>query len=121
LIKGLGSDFVEIERIKKSVERHGTHFLNRILSQQEQDYCYQFQEPFSHIAGRFAAKEAIAKAMGTGIGALLSWLDIEIINDTQGKPIVTLSETARKRFQNPIIFLTISHSHDHALAVAIWT
>lgn len=119
MIKGLGSDFLEIQRIRKSLERHGLHFANRILSQKEQDYCYQFQDPAPHIAGRFAAKEAIAKALGTGIGAFLSWLDIEIINDPQGKPTVTLSPEAQKRLHHPTLFLTITHSDEHALAVAI--
>lgn len=111
----------EIERVRQSIERHGQHFLNRLFSAREQDYCYKFKDPVPHFAGRFAAKEAIAKALGTGFGAELSWYDIEIIPDEHGKPNVYLSETAKQRFHNPRILVSISHSASHATAVAIWS
>jgi holo-[acyl-carrier protein] synthase len=120
MTKGLGSDIIEISRMKTSIERHGQHFLNRLFSQAEQDYCYKFQDPVPHFTGKFAAKEAVAKALGTGIGAQLSWHDLEILNDEKGQPQVTLSEAARERFQNPQILVSVSHSAEYALAVAIW-
>lgn len=120
-LQGLGNDIVEIERIRLSIERHGQHFLNRLFTHREQDFCYKFKDPVPHFAGRFAAKEAIAKALGTGIGADLSWHDIEILSDEQGKPIVHLSEAAKRRFQVPRLLVSISHSTSHATAVAIWT
>lgn len=120
MIKGIGNDIVEIDRIRGSVDRHGLHFLNRLFSQKEQDYCYRYQDPAPHFAGRFAAKEAIAKAFGTGFGAHLSWLDIEILNDEQGKPVVFLSETIKNQYNDPHILVAISHSNSHANAVAIW-
>ncbi|MBI5272671.1 MAG: holo-ACP synthase [Chlamydiia bacterium] len=118
-MRGLGSDLIEIERIRTSIGRHGLHFLNRLFSQKEQDYCYQFKDPSPHFAGRFAAKEAIAKALGTGFGTHLRWLDLEILNDELGKPIVHFSVASMERFQKPHVLLTISHSATHALAVAI--
>lgn len=120
MIQGLGNDLVEIDRIRASIERHGLHFLNRIFTQKEQDYCYQFKDPAPHFAGRFSAKEAIAKALGTGFGTHLSWHDIEIINDELGKPHVHLSEQIQKQYHHPNILVTISHSLTHATAVAIW-
>lgn len=120
MTQGLGSDIIEIERIRMSIERHGLHFLNRLFSEKEKDYCYKFQDPAPHFAGRFAAKEAIAKALGTGFGAFLSWHDIEILNNEHGKPIVYFTEQALKTFQHPRIHLTISHSTNYAIAVAIW-
>jgi holo-[acyl-carrier protein] synthase len=121
MIHGLGTDIIEIDRMRSSIERHGLHFLNRLFSQKEQDYCYRFQDPSPHFAGRFSAKEAIAKALGTGFGAQLSWHDIEIINDDLGKPIVYLSETLKVKYKNPKILLSISHCTSHATATAIWT
>jgi len=119
MIEGLGNDIIEIQRLRGSIERHGLHFLNRLFSQKEQDYCYRFQDPTPHFAGRFAAKEAIAKALGTGFGASLSWLDIEITNDAHGKPVVHLSETVKKNHNNVKILLSISHCNEYATAVAI--
>jgi holo-[acyl-carrier protein] synthase len=119
MVEGLGNDIVEIKRVRGSIERHGLHFINRLFSQKEQDYCYRFQDPAPHFAGRFAGKEAIAKALGTGFGASLSWHDIEILNNELGKPVVHLSDTVRKNHNNIQILLSISHSEDYATAVAI--
>lgn len=118
---GLGNDIIEIERVRQSIERHGQHFLNRLFSQAEQDYCYKFKDPVPHFAGRFAAKEAIAKALGTGFGAELSWHDLEILGDEHGKPIVHLTAAIKQRFNNPRILVSISHSASHATAVALWS
>ena len=120
MTKGLGNDIIEIDRMRGSIQRHGQHFLNRLFTQAEQDYCYKFQDPAPHFAGRFSAKEAIAKALGTGFGAHLSWHDIEIINDDLGKPVVYLTDNAKKHFNNPQILVAISHSTNYATAVAIW-
>ena len=120
MVKGLGNDIIEIKRMRTSIERHGLHFLNRLFTQREQDYCYKFQDPVPHFAGRFAAKEAIAKALGTGFGSQVFWHDIEILNDSLGKPVVMLSEGLMERFQQPRILVTISHSADYATAVSIW-
>ncbi len=119
-LSGLGNDIIEISRIRQSIERHGAHFLDRLFSQQEQDFCYKYADPVPHFAGRFAAKEAIAKALGTGFGEHLAWHDIEIINDQLGKPIVHLSAALKTKLDNPHIHVSISHSTDYATAVAIW-
>ncbi len=120
-VLGLGNDIVEISRVRQGIERHGQHFLNRLFTHREQDYCYKFKDPVPHFAGRFAAKEAISKALGTGFGAQLSWHDIEILNDDHGKPEIVLSESVKKNFNNPHLHVSISHSTDNATAVAIWT
>lgn len=118
--QGIGTDIIEIERVRQSIDRHGQHFLNRLFSPKEQDYCYKFKDPVPHFAGRFAAKEAIAKALGTGFGADLSWHDLEVMGDEHGKPVVNMSDTAKKRFNHPRILVSISHSTTHATAVALW-
>lgn len=120
MVRGLGNDILEIDRIRGSIDRHGQHFLNRIFTHEEQDYCYKFKDPAPHFAGRFTAKEAIAKALGTGFGAHLSWHDIEISNDPLGKPIVIFSDAAKKKFNDPHILISISHSQNYATAVALW-
>jgi holo-[acyl-carrier protein] synthase len=120
MTQGLGSDIIEISRMRTSIERHGQHFLNRLFSQKEQDYCYKFQDPAPHFTGKFAAKEAVAKALGTGFGAHLSWHDLEILNNEKGQPHVFFSEAAALRFQNPSILISVSHCTNYAVAVAIW-
>ena len=120
ITKGIGNDLIEIARVRQSIDRHGQHFLDRVFSRKEQDYCYRFQDPNPHFAGKFAAKEAIAKALGTGFGSELSWLDIEIAHDERGKPLVFFSEPAQSRFDNPNVLVSISHSQEVAAAVALW-
>lgn len=119
MIKGLGNDIIEIERVEAALKRHEERFLNRLFTQKEQEYCLKHRRFLLHLAGRFAAKEAIAKALGTGFGAQLNWLDIEILNDLAGKPYVTLSPAATQKFNNPQILISISHCHHYATAVAI--
>ncbi|OGN56896.1 MAG: holo-[acyl-carrier-protein] synthase [Chlamydiae bacterium RIFCSPHIGHO2_12_FULL_44_59] len=119
-IKGIGNDILEIARMQKSIERQGKPLLNRLFTAKEQAYCAKYNQKEKRFAGRFAAKEAIAKALGTGIGKKLSWHDIEILADTQGKPIVHFSEKAKKQFHNPLMLISISHSDAYATAIAIW-
>jgi len=119
-ILGLGNDIIEISRARPSIERHGHHFIKKLFSQKEQDYCYKFQDPVPHFAGRFAAKEAIVKALGTGFGADISWLDIEVINNDRGMPEVFISEKIANRFDNPSLVISISHCQEYASAVVVW-
>lgn len=119
MIVGIGNDIIEVERIRKSIKQHGERFFQRILTQKEQEYCLQHNDAAPRVAGRFSAKEAIAKALGTGFGEHLAWLDIEIINDLEGKPEVFFSEKANKRFHNPQVLLSISHCKEYATAVAL--
>ena len=112
----IGNDIIEIERIKDIMDRYGSHFLDRIFTSKEQDYCAMKPQSF---AGRYAAKEAIVKALGTGIGALISWHDMEILNDENGKPLVFFSEKVKKKFNSFNIDISISHCRKYASAVAI--
>ena len=121
MILGVGNDIVEVARIHAILERHPQRFLNRIFTLAEQEYCLKRHTPFLHFAGRFAAKEAVVKAFGTGFSQGLSWQDIEIQNDSRGKPIVSLSPFARELFGDATIHLSISHCHNYATAVALWT
>lgn len=120
MVLGIGSDIIEVSRIEASINNHGQRFLDRIFTENEQAYCQKFRDSTRHFAGRFAAKEAIVKAFGTGISESISWLDIEISNDEHGKPQVALSPKAQNLFNDPQLHLTISHCKEYAVAVAIW-
>ena len=119
-ILGIGNDIIEIERIRKSIENHGYRLLARLFTTKEQDYCLKHKDPIPHFAGRFSAKEAIVKAFGTGFGEHASWLDIEILNDTKGKPCVHFSDALNQRLHNPRMLVSISHCHEYVTAMAIW-
>ncbi len=120
-ILGIGNDIIEIDRIKKVLERHAERFAERILTPKELDYCLRYAHPAKHIAGRFCAKESIAKALGIGIGRSLNWHDLEILNDTLGKPVLSLSSRMKNLLGNGEIHLSISHCEAYATAVALWS
>jgi holo-[acyl-carrier protein] synthase len=119
-ICGIGNDIIAVKRFRRSAIRQGEEFLCRLFTQKERSYCQQFKDPIPHYAGRFAAKEAISKAFGTGLGAEVTWQNIEILNNKQGKPIVHLAEPLQKKFNHPNIILSISHCEEYASAVALW-
>ena len=120
MIIAIGNDIIEVARIKAAIDRRGNAFLKRILTENEMRYCLQFNPPYARIAGRFAAKEAISKAFGTGIGNKISWHDIEIINEPTGKPKVVLSQKAAKHIPpSHEILLSISHCKEFAMATAL--
>ena len=117
MIIGLGNDIIEIDRIKNAIERTGS-FKEKVYTQKEIDYAEQGNRRYEVYAGRFAAKEAVAKAFGTGIrGFILT--DIEIINDTLGKPTVILHNELKMKYFNCEIMVTISHNKSNAFATAI--
>jgi len=98
MIIGIGTDIVNIARIEKILSKHSTRFLNRLFTSQEQQVLEKYTHPkrrISAIAKRFAAKEAIAKAFGTGISQEVRFHDMEITHDSRGKPLVILSERAQ--------------------------
>lgn len=123
MIIGIGLDLVETQRIAKMIERWGNKFKDRIYTVAEQEYCDSKKNPTLSYAGRWAIKEAVSKAFGTGIGVSLSWLDIGVKNDKKtGAPTVILSEKGEKfAMQRDVtsIMISLSHTHDHAVAQAI--
>lgn len=119
MTNGVGNDIIEVARIRNVLTRHPQRFLDRVFTITEQTYCLRKKDPVLHLAARFAAKEAVVKSVGTGFTQGLSWLDIEIVNNSNGKPIVNFSPFAKKLFANTKIELSISHCHKYATAVAI--
>jgi holo-[acyl-carrier protein] synthase len=120
LIKGFGVDIVEIERVEKALKKR-KKFIQKIYTEKEEKYCSTRPKPAAHFALRFAAKEAVAKALGTGIG-FISWRDIEVINERKGKPKVILKGRAREvaaREGIEEIFISLSYTRGNAIASAI--
>lgn len=120
IVQGIGSDIIEIARIRESLNKHGEHFYHKLFTEQEIEYCLSHADPATPFAGRFAGKEAIAKALGTGFGKHLSWLDIEIQKNELGKPVPVLCPLLQSHYSDPTLHLTISHCHTYATATAIF-
>ena len=122
MILGVGIDIIEVERIRASRERFGERFLNRILRPAEIAYCLSHRNPAPFLAARFAAKEAISKAFGTGIGRQLGWQDMEVGREESGKPFVILHDGGQKLLVErggTQFYLSLSHTANYAAAVAI--
>ncbi|MCC5832956.1 MAG: holo-ACP synthase [Chlamydiales bacterium] len=119
VINGVGTDIIEVRRIKEAIERHGDRFINRLFTEKERLYCRRYQDSIPRFAGRFAAKEAVLKALGTGLKPDIGWQEIEILNDRQGKPEVHLSARLKRTFPFTHLFVSISHCQEYATATAI--
>ena len=113
MIAGVGTDIVEVNRIAKAIEHWGNHFLEHVFSEEEIAYCLRYKSPAEHFAGRFAAKEAVIKALPDIKN--LKWTDIKIVNDKSGKPHCSVSHKDLKQ----TIHISISHTHAHAIAFAV--
>src|SRR5262245_38407463 len=121
-IVGIGTDIVECVRIAQMIEKHGEVFLTRVYTDGEIRYCQVRKNSTEHFAGRWAAKEAILKCLGTGWARGLCWTDMEIRNELRGAPKVYLARAAKERAQElriADILLTISHCRAFATAFAI--
>ncbi len=122
MVVGLGTDITEIARIAHSIERFGQRFLERIYTAGEIAYCERKRSSAESYAARFAAKEAGAKALGTGISHGVSWLEIEVRREPSGRPTLHLTGRAAERAQRlgvDRIALSLTHSRDVAMAVVI--
>jgi holo-[acyl-carrier protein] synthase len=121
-IIGTGTDIIECARIAKMIERHGEYFLERVYTAREIAYCQSHRASIERFAGRWAAKEAILKALGTGWRRGISWLDIEVRNQTSGAPVVTLAGAASNHAAAAKIdkvMISISHCRTFATAHAL--
>ncbi len=120
MILGVGIDIIEIDRIKKSVDDFGDHFLKKVFTQKELDYCLSKSNKYQHLAARFAAKEAVYKAMASSLHENLTWQSIEISNEPNGLPIVTLhGELNQFLKEKESLKISMSHSRDYVACVAI--
>lgn len=122
MVIGLGTDIVEIVRIAAMIDRHGESFLRRVYTTEEIKYCQKRKQNHEAFAGRWAAKEAVMKVLGTGFIKGIGFLDIEVLSETSGKPVVTLLAGAKER-ANLLgimrVLVSISHCKAYAMATAI--
>jgi|SRR5579863_3505390 len=122
MIVGTGIDIVEVPRIQDSTERFGQRFLDRIFTKNEQAYCLRKRRSAESFAARFAAKEAGAKALGTGISQGVTWLEIEVIREPGGRPALRFHGRAAERaaaLGAGRISLSLTHTSDLALASVV--
>jgi holo-[acyl-carrier protein] synthase len=123
LIVGLGVDIAEVQRVKGAIERHGEIFLRRVYTAKEREYCERFKNKFERYAGRFAAKEATMKALGTGWSRGVRWVDVEVVREKGGRPTIALAGEAKnvaERLGVKHIALSITHTETQGLAQVIF-
>jgi holo-[acyl-carrier protein] synthase len=119
MIVGSGIDLVEIARIQQSVQRFGQRFLNRVYTAAEQGYCLRKRNSAESLAARFAAKEAGAKALGTGISRGVSWLEIEVVREPSGRPTIQFHGRAAEIAQTMgVAHVALSITHTATLSMA---
>jgi holo-[acyl-carrier protein] synthase len=122
MVVGIGTDLLEIARIAHSIDRFGDRFLERIFTPSEIEYCRSKKNSAESFAARFAAKEAAAKALGTGIDRDVTWLELEVRREPSGRPTLELTGRAARRARQlgvARVSLSITHSRQFALAFVV--
>ena len=119
MILGTGVDIIEVARVETAFERFGKRFLERVLRPAEIEYCLSHKVPGPFLAARFAAKEAVLKALGTGLRDGIKWKDIEVINDKLGKPCFRFYDQCAETTAGSNVLLSISHTAHTAAAFVV--
>ena len=121
-VLGIGVDLVECARIQHSIDRFGDRFLHRVFTDGEIEYSMSMKFPARHLAARFAAKEAVSKAFGTGIGKAMGWRNIDIRKKPSGEPFLVFAgaaENLAKQRGVTSALITLSHTEHHAIAMIV--
>jgi holo-[acyl-carrier protein] synthase len=121
-VLGIGVDMVEVERIQHSLDRFGERFMKRVFTEGEIAYCLSMKFPARHFAARFAAKEAVSKAFGTGVGKAMGWRDIDVHKKKSGEPFLVLhggAESLAKERAMKSAWISLSHTEHHAVAMVV--
>jgi holo-[acyl-carrier protein] synthase len=121
-ISGIGVDLVECSRIQHSLDRFGDRFLKRVFTDGEIEYSMSMKFPARHLAARFAAKEAVSKAFGTGIGKSMGWRDIDVHKKPSGEPFLVFTGGAEKLASERNVkqaVITLSHTDNYAVAMVV--
>ena len=121
-IVGIGTDITECARIEKMIQRHEAHFLEHVFTEREIRYSSSKKRATEHFAGRWAAKEAVLKALGTGWIGGITWKDVEVVNEIGGRPKIVLHAGAQNIAEQlgiTEILISISHCSSHAIAYAV--
>lgn len=117
MIIGIGTDIIEIDRIKGTLENYGEKFRNKMFTQVEIDYCEQYKDKkYAHYAARFAAKEAFSKAIGTGFARGFKFKEIYVENLKTGEPKIKLEGSLKEQYGENIIKVSLSHTDNNAIA-----
>ncbi|MFC2103154.1 holo-ACP synthase [Bacteroidota bacterium] len=120
MVLGIGTDIIEIGRIKRSIENYGENFLKKIYTPAEIEYCQTKVNKYQHYAARFAAKEAVYKALASGWQRSISWQDLEIFNESNGMPNVKIFGKLKKFLSSDkSLKISMSHSENYVTCVAI--
>jgi holo-[acyl-carrier protein] synthase len=121
-INGIGVDLIECARIQQSLDRFGDRFLKRVFTKGEIEYSMSMKFPARHLAARFAAKEAVSKAFGTGIGKSMGWKDIDVQKKPSGQPFLVFSGGAEQLAMERNVkqaLITLSHTDNYAVAMVV--
>lgn len=118
-IQGIGVDIVDVGRIRTTIEAQGEAFLDKVFTERERQYCQSKTYPHQHYAARFAAKEAVSKAMQTGWSGKFRWKDVEVVNEESGAPKIAVSNEVAKTLATSRIHLSLSHAENTVVAFAI--
>ena len=119
MVRGIGVDIIEIDRIRRSIETTGRSFLEKVYTDGEIAYCDARAHRYQHYAARFAAKEALSKALSTGWAGEFRWKDVEIMNEPSGQPRFVLHGTLRELLTGADVMLSMSHSESHVVAMVV--
>jgi holo-[acyl-carrier protein] synthase len=119
MIQGIGVDIVDVSRLKAVMEAWGQNFTERIFTEKEIVYCQSMKNKYEHFAARFAAKEAVSKALEIGWRRGFRWKDVEIVNEPSGKPGVMLYNHMNKLLANSRVLLSLSHTETTVAAFAV--
>jgi holo-[acyl-carrier protein] synthase len=119
MVESVGIDLAEISRIKEAIDRYGDRFLGRVFTPWEIQYCLSKINPASSFAGRFAVKEAVFKAIGTGFAEGVKWTSVEVVNDRRGQPTVRLGRGIVNHIGQRKIVISLSHTKEYAVASAV--
>lgn len=118
-ILGIGVDVVDVERMKKVLDEQGEKFIQKIFTENETTYCSEKQFPQEHYAARFAAKEAVSKAVKTGWSGTFRWKDVEVMNDAAGAPQVYLHNETADLLKGMAVHLSLSHTENTVVAFVL--
>lgn len=119
MIQGIGVDVVDVERMKSILAEQGAAFVERVFTDIEVAYCRSKQNPEQHFAARFAAKEAVSKAMQTGWSGIFRWKDVEVVNEPSGAPKIFLYREVAASLGKSAVHLSLSHTENTVVALAI--
>ena len=119
MIQGIGVDVVDVQRMHSILTEQGSTFVDRVFTATEISYCKSKQNPEQHYAARFAAKEAVSKAMQTGWSGIFRWKDVEVVNEPSGAPKIFLYNAVAKSLEKSTVHLSLSHTENTVVALVV--